>query len=106
MADNIKPIGLQLENRFYDPPSELTFGEAQSIGAALRLKLSQELQQYRNLKKAFEERKDEYPPEMVEAALKRELSFAKNTWRLMCRFLTEPLPWEFFEKIHEVNVQA
>lgn len=100
MSTDLEP--LMPGNRFYDPPEDLTHSESLEIGAALRHTLSSNLD---GSARTVNSVREMYDDEMGSRVERQELARLRNLWRLHCRFLPEPLPWEFFESIYRKSVE-
>lgn len=98
-------------NPLYDPPAVLNSTEVNVIGGSLVASLSGEAQQIawlRSTLKAQQENPDvewsEDDTVKFKGAMEREMGRLQQHWRIMARFVVDPLPLEMFEKMAEREV--
>ena len=97
MTTCLKPI--VENNRFYDPPADLTSSEVQAIAGATRNQLSIELDNLARLMVTIREKVDVTEDE-ADAAEEREMAQLQQLYKLHARFTVSPIPWSFFHKIY------
>lgn len=93
----------------YDPPVDLNVYETQIIGAALNTQLLEMARSAAYMEihlKAQIGCHEVYTEEKVEKAIKREWGQVQNAYKVLCRFVTNPLDYEFFVKSGHHQAQA
>jgi hypothetical protein len=85
----------------YDPPTDLNFYETQLIGNALithLLDMAKSAAYMEGQLKAQIGSHEAFTEEKVEKAIAREWGQVRNAYKVLCRFVTDPLDYEMFEQ--------